>query len=47
MNEFDVFLLNILNVIDSNYIQDEDKKGVDDNGIKDMRNHDQCGIYQN
>lgn len=45
MNEFDMFLLNILNVIDSNNVQ-EKERGCDVNEIENMRSDKQCGTYQ-
>ena len=47
MNEFDIFLLNILNVIDNNNIQNENERGHDVNEVEIVGSNDQCGISQN
>ena len=47
MNEFDIFLLNILKVIDNNNIQNENERGHDNHEVEVMGSDDQCGIYQN
>ena len=46
MNEFDMFLLNILNVIDSNNVQEEKERGCDVDEVENMRSDKQCGTYQ-
>lgn len=46
MNEFDIFLLNILNVIDNNNIQNENERGYDNHEVEIMGGNDQCGIHQ-